>query len=551
MNKHTRFFFGQIPVFILTSTSIVLLLSCIEEVNPYDIPEAAEIVWRSSNPADGDTIDIFTTYTLEGEVLLPKHVDEIVVIADNAVGWDASPYRTNSEGRAWPKFSFGVSFADTGFHYITVKGYLADGDSIVKDLRLFTVSPLDQADLRADYGELVELKTPRVGDDVLYVWRFDGGRDPIRSDTNSAKFVVNFLSTSAELYVEKDSVQSPSCKFTVTVTDKKPPEISLIGAEMSPDKDTVYMSPGNTTLTIGAVDQESGLSHVTVNGVHVDCWAGKCVYQFDPPSGIAVSYRALDIIARDVADNEALRELTIYYDPQVLLSPELIILNPEADSQSTNKPVADIRGYIRNNDENRDMAIVIRQNGTEDTVLSARGDFSVKEDLKDSVNHIEVLLFRDDEVRIRPLDKKSFTLFYRPEVKDTTPPEIKEFRVGDSVVTNGYTTALDEIVLKVLVVDPNSEVASVWIDNKQATRNSSGYFSRSVQLAHTLEGNAIAVLAANSDLISTDGNDEITIYRNGTPSLTMRTAKGAKVNTSTTDTVNASDPDGDKLTISA
>ncbi len=538
-------------------TFAVLLLSlgvltCTEESNPYDVPDAAEIVWGDEVPADGASIPFFTTTTINGKILLSEHVNRLTVVTPGNMAEPSDTLEFDGATRGWPTFSFRASFADTGAKMITATGLLSNGDSIRADRLVYVHSPLNPRDIDAGIGSLVELRTDPVGDDVTYVWDLYFTNEILskKSGTNVVKYTIRSPAPdSGVLYVQEHERRSIGASFLITARDLTPPEITLIEAELSPTKDTVFLSRDRKTIRFEVTDnKELSVADVQVNGVDVPCSSGVCSYTLNFETTV-VKDRNITITAADFAGNTSEMALVVRYDPSQGAEP-YIDLGTKLDEQSrytTTNDTVNLYGEIQN--ASGTWGLRVTRNAVVDTVLSVTSgtpfDF-YRPVLSDTVEFL-LALYPDTTARGNPITTKRFIAI--KSAVDETPPDIEGFYVGTTLIGNTYTTSDSVITLRVQVKDQNSGVKTVYIQSKKVQDEGDGFYSAQVPLSHIPNGNTIHVIAENTyDSTTTESR---TIYYNNPPEVTFRPADIAYVGRIVVDTFDIIDPDGDALTVTA
>ncbi len=538
-------------MWVTVQTTAVLLLSlvlftCTDESNPYDVPEAAEIVWGDKTPADGSSIPFFTGTAISGKVLLPEHVKRVTITTSGNMAESSDTLVFDAATRGWPTFTFRVSFPDTGSKMITATGLLSNGDSIRADRRIYMHSPLNPPDIDTGIGIQVELKTDPVGDDVTYVWvlYFKDNVLPKKSSTNVVKYTIpSSAPDSGVLYVESPEYEQRSIgvSFMVTARDLTPPQISLIDAELSPSGDLVYLNRDRNTITFRVEDAEQSVAEVRVNGTEASCSSGLCSYTptFD---ATGVEERSITITAKDFAGNSSSKNIVVRYDPLQGGDPEIELLTrlDEQDRLSTTNRMVSIYGYVASAFGRKFGLKVL---GESDTVIQISEGFDLTRSIAGDTVVFSLELYSDTTARGNWISRKQFTAIYSSV--DETPPEIRGFHIGDTEIFDGHVTPDSIITLRVLVREDNSSVAGVDIESITATHDGDGYYSAQVTLSHVLEGNEVWVVARNE--YHDTARASITIKYNKPPKVIVKPAEVASIGEVVTDTVLYSDPEGDDV----
>ncbi|MBD3314408.1 MAG: hypothetical protein GF344_01360 [Chitinivibrionales bacterium] len=152
---------------------LVILAACTNDYNPFaDSSNAKALITAADFPV-GDSIDIFTTYNLSVGAAVAELIDSFVISASNNRYWTHGDTSVVSPAHGDGRYSFKVSFVDTGWQNITIKTFRTGGDFSSTVERVYTRSPLHQDTVVKALGDVCDLSTPGVGDrDVLYRWQF-------------------------------------------------------------------------------------------------------------------------------------------------------------------------------------------------------------------------------------------------------------------------------------------------------------------------------------------------------------------------------------------
>ncbi|NLG19085.1 MAG: hypothetical protein GX556_17310 [Fibrobacter sp.] len=253
---------------------VFLFVACTNLTNPFLDKEGAMGKIVNSGLGSRDTAGIFTTYSFIVDLYLREHLDSFKVHIDKNRLWGSSDTVVpQSAFISNYRFSFPVSFSDTGRQKIMLISYQNDGTTVKDSHHVYVKSPLYQAGIRGGIGDSIRLSTKPVSDQVVYVWDFRNGVI-IREFSPSVKIGVtaSFTSPIGELYVEDlKKKRSPSVLFPIVstgrVVDTTAPQIRSKRCNGEP-VEKYYTSRTDTMLLELDIVDASKLK-VTVNGSSV------------------------------------------------------------------------------------------------------------------------------------------------------------------------------------------------------------------------------------------------------------------------------------------
>ena len=321
MKKPTRW------LSIVLTVSLVVLLRCGEDYNPYENYSNAQIHMISSRTMlnDGDTVAIFTTETLGVFTTVSEKIDHFSIHTDSNIHWTDTCIET-PDSRI--NYRFLVSYSDTGLKSITITTERTNGDVSTQGLALHVHSPLYQEEIAAAIGEPCTLSTAPVGDRVYYYWSFGVYRDV-------EKVIMTPFSNNPDQYIRGIEVgkkrigylwvvdtlnrfKSPACAFSYQFTDDTGPKIVNTNKGLSGD--TIVTGESNFEFSIHVMD-ESGdqVDSVELVGGQFDWHSGDGLdYKeyFTDMSAYTSQHPDIVIVkAWDMQANVAIDTFFLYYDP--------------------------------------------------------------------------------------------------------------------------------------------------------------------------------------------------------------------------------------------
>ena len=215
----------RLNVFYVLISISFLVFKCTNLTNPFLDKEGAMAKFVKSDLAVIDTVDIFSTKSIRVDLYLREHLDSFKIHIDNNRLWNSSDtVVSEDEFTSKYRFSFPVSFFDTGWQYIQLISYINNGNAVTNSSKVYARSPLSQAAISGGIGDLILLSTKPVNDNVLYVWDFHNGVK-IKESTPVVKTRISasFISSVGELYIEDLAKhRSPSVLFPITSTEHIP-----------------------------------------------------------------------------------------------------------------------------------------------------------------------------------------------------------------------------------------------------------------------------------------------------------------------------------------
>lgn len=539
-----------------------VLGGCTNDENPYLDQSKSDLTVAIGGLSSGDTIEVFSTDTVTVELKLQVHIQRFTVRVDGNRYWQSvdTTVASSAYGDSW-RFSYPVSFHDTGWTMVRVWGWLENGDSIGDSISLYRHSPLNQPDITAEPGEQVELRTDPVDDPyVLYVWRFGNDSSTVNDQPTARKTLTSaafggatFIT--ASLYVKSGGKSSPADTFNVFLADKTPPAIVCLNDSLSPDSSRVYTGAVPFFFRVGSRDDGNAIAHVLINGEKADTCTVLDQYTWECTEelvSLAPAGDSLPVVveAADSRGNTAVDTFWVIYDSTLSSTPTIVVDEP-LDSAHVPSHQVTFHGDIANMYGYDTLYLTMSMDGAgepDDRILTPgnsawRWEVTMAADTADFVLALEN---RIGDVR-DTLDVAHVTVIYDSSLVDIVPPTIQSVTSGGSPVSDGFVTDLAELPLLVSVVD-QSGVAWVRIDGVDAVRQSDGTFLGSATLEHVPEGNTVTISAA--DIPGNTGDVTRLIYRNRPPRIVqLPPTRYVTSGVTHRDTVTASDPDGDPMTI--
>ncbi len=547
--------YGILPV--LLPTVILLLLTSCSRYNPFADPSNADIVVHAQSFNTGDSLQIFSTESLEVVVTVKELVERITVSAPGNRLWTEDSKTVAGPFDREP-FTFYFSYPDTGAHEITLRALRNDGSSTARTLTALVGSPLFQNDLSYYIGDTVVLKTPRVRDtDVEYIWRF-GEVTRYSSTRCSLKVVLNppRMQGTGELMVAADDRVSPIAPFYYAGLDTTRPTILCINNGYF-GADTVYTGDTVFTFKVYISDgSDDGVDSASVNGTPFDQVSRETHLKVIPDmtSYTHLSPLRLEVYALDDYrfGNEAEETFVVIFSPDSARTDpfRILIESPEAESTVTSIPKFRMVGHISAKPGTNSAATLLflvndSLRGAPLPVSSSAPSWN--RDLQLARGKNEIRITATDNTTGQTIAAARRVIIYDPEIPDTTGPRILEI-TADGAPAHEYMSPHATVLIGVKVVDEISEVQLVEIDGEPAPRDSADFsrYYRPAALEHTIEGTEVVVRAVD-EAGNTTVNTVILYYNRKpyvprTPEPTVIEAESPYI-----DTVEFYDPDGDTL----
>jgi hypothetical protein len=536
---------------------IACMLFCSHEYNPFtDFNNAATFISHCSLK-DMDTVQIFSTESLQVSVAVKELVDSFRVSATANRLWTRPESTVSNLSFANEPFTFFVSFYDTGRQSIVMTTYRSNNNQCKESLTVYCTSPLDQTPISAVALDSVTLRTARVKDrDVTYFWSFGAGThliSPVCSTTVSLSAPV--VSGIGTLWVWDGHVSSPRDSFSFVLRDTIGPVIACANDNSYISNDTIYTSDSVFTFRALITDNFTGtVDSTSVNGFSFDGKNGTVYYKlFDrvfthpPTAPLLLSVYALDHFHNG---NAAQRNFRLVFSNSVphAKKVDIVILSPAHDSSVVTTPVFLCAGRIDNHSlDSLDLTLHASVNGVSDPAIQtiSGSNRSWEWNLSLITGEDTVRIIATDNKDGTVLDLKEFRLFYTPDAPDTVPPLILAV-VADGMPAQGLYTGASTVVVGVKAFDAGSGIDTLLINGVVCPSAPGFWYYDTVALRHSVQGNQIPVTAV--DRKKNAVQQTVIIYRNRPPVIqTWPKSSFITADSAYTDTIGAFDPDNDTL----
>lgn len=549
---------GRKPA-VLCTALLFLLMNC-SRYNPFEDASNADFAIQTQSFVSGDTLEIFSTESLEVVITVKELVERITVSAPGNRLWSEDEKSISGTFEREP-FAFRFSYSDTGNHEITLRAIRNDGSSSVRTLTNHVVSPLHQSVLSYHIGDTIELRTPPVRDsDVEYIWQF-GEVTRYSSARCSLRVVLDPPRTQGTgvLMVADRNHLSPASPFYYAGLDTTRPVILCVNKGYF-GADTIYTGDTLFSFMVHISDgTEQAVDSASVNGKPFDQISGKVYRKLIPDMTeyTQVSPLRLQVYALDDYrfGNEAGDSFVVIFSPDSAQTDPLkvIVESPDADTIVTGTPGFNVVGHISTKpDTGLSVTLLFFVNdslkGAPLPVSSSQNSWSRNLQLARGENRIRVTA--TDNYTGETIATARRLIVYDPQIPDTTGPRILEI-TANGIPAHEYMSPHSTVLISVRAVDENSGIRLVEIDGvvaQQDTAEPSRFF-RPAALEHRTDGTEIMVRALDEA-----GNETVTavvVYYNRrpyvprTPDPTVIEAESLYV-----DTIEFFDPDGDTLTYS-
>lgn len=540
----------KLSVIFVLSCLLFLVFTCTDLTNPFVDKQGSMAKIVKKGLLVTDTVDIFSTESVLVELYLKEHLDSFKIHIDNNRLWNSSDIAIpKSKFVSKYSFAFPVSFFDIGWQSIKLISYVNNGTTVTDSCSVYAKSPLRQSAVSGAIGDSILLSTDSVNDDVLYIWDLHNGviiKEP--TPVVKTRITTSFASLVGELYVEDlNGHRSPSVLFPINSTEQSDLKITC-------KNDSVFMdSIYSTTAALKFSLEVSGAQHLKSARVNKK--------SFDD----SLRMGELFILNYNVNDLDTIKEpvkldITItdnlgrnfsksYYIHYVKIKPVINVLYP-VDSMQTIDTSVSVLGNIVNFQQYSNLFLLVKNNGVSQTKINITKDkpvFSFDVSVPNSSNHISLILYPDSLEIGSKVTETDFYVFYNPEFKDTTPPQIRRILCNNETVESNYISRTDSVLLQMDIVD-NSKL-TVTVNGKPPEKGSDElYYSTKVFVEHKKDSTAFVINAMDSSGYSV--TDTVFIKYNRlpqwikTPSFSVITAgESSKFE------VTASDSDNDTLFI--
>jgi hypothetical protein len=536
-------------------------MRCAHDDNPYGDPSNARAVVSSASFADRDTVNIFTTETLQTMIAVRELVDSVTVIAENnRLGPDTMVIR--HPANAGPNTCL-ISFSDTGWTTILVSTFRKNSEKISTEYLIYCRSPLSQPDIRGNYGAGISLHAGTIGDrDVLYHWDFGNGiaiTSPVPDTSAVIKFTV--YDTIGSVWVSDPDGRHPSPKtgFSYFLKDNAGPRIVCVNPSYS-NSDTILtgdttfylrlkISDPAQTLPVYSTQVNSDTFRIREDPYYIQIFSHMDkIVQFIPVVVSAMDNQHFQNISRDT--------FFLRFSDTMSHSNSLLFTmkDPATDSSVSKVSVKGILGQLEDYAHDSISVVVkMRFNGVPktppDTVpvkLSGKCNFLCT--LSVGINKIGLVAY---SMNGDSLAAKTIQILYDPSIIDTAPPVILEITV-DGRDADNYFTPRNSALVKIIAFDEASGIKAMQINGGTvpAAPDGHGFIWRdTVMLTHTPAGNTFTVSAMDND--SNVTKRSFTLYKNSAPVVTHTPSFAGKVyaGSAYSDNLVCQDNDNDTVTV--
>lgn len=543
---------------------LMLTMACVHctRGNPFAGSRNAglHVSWQSV--ADGDTLSMFTTRSIELIVTVKERVDSFSVSCENNILLPGADTIVTEEQFIEEPFSFSFSFHDTGWQDVVLSVFRQGGDLVRDTLSVYVVSLLDQDSVDAFWGAFETLKTTAVGDkNVTYHWAF--GAVEYESQVCSTRVLLepSLFTGTGRLWVSSGTCTSPIDSFYFALSDTGKPTITCVN---SPDNDTIYTADTLFNLMVRIDDDAGGtLDSTSVNGLPFDGNSGHVffklferMHEHTVASPLALGVYALD---RFQYGNVATDTFVVIFSPDsATSSPVRIRVNaPGQDTTIMGTAQYQVQGGV-DNVSTLPLSLLLFLNGIQDSVLLSldRGhtDWEWSLDLKLGENVVEV--FARDTSTSTTLDSAQLVLVLDPFLVDTLPPVVmrimtyvwNENDVQISTDLDGHITDKPSVKVWARLYDDGVGIDTVTINETHIpNRPGTSWYVTTVPIEHIPSGNEIVVVA--TDRTGNRTQETAVVFRNLPPVMeTVPQPRTIVAEDPYADSVSAFDPDGDTVT---
>lgn len=556
----------------LALLALCVLWGCSDETNPYLDPAKSgiSVVAYDAVGGDtlqhGDTVQIFSADTVFVLLMLQAHVDSFVFEAhDNRLWMPGDTVVRHAAFGDKYVFPFVVSYYETGLDTIRARAFLSNGDVLADSLIVTRASPLNQQQVQAQAGDLVELSTTPVADDfVLYVWKV--GQDSVVNDQpNTVTQFASPMFAQGELYVKLGGVRSPSQQFQVVVRDNLPPTMTVLNDSVSADGAHVYT--GNVAFrlevrfsdpssdTIGAAlfastypDWDYFDECVSVGGGIWDCAEQ---FYWLPTDGDSLW---VVVFATDPDSNYLLDTLWVHYDSTLITTPTIRIDEPAVDFEVVASRSLYLRGVVEDFTGDDTLHLFAGVNEAGDSAYQAitrsNTNWQMYLELDDTDSNLVSFVLVDAiaEGIYEYVHVAYRWVLYDSSATDSLPPDFLMVSYNGARLDSGDVLPASPVELVVSTYDP-SGVSSVTINGGPTSpAGEAGVFAGTVELVHTTAGNTVTIEAV--DAFGNRASTTRFVYLNIPPEITgVPQAPVVPAGGTLVDSVVVSDADGDAVAV--
>lgn len=535
-----------------------LLLLCSREYNPFADYGNAGLYVVHQSLRNRDTLDIFSTETLQVRVTVKELVEKF------SVSTTANRLWTNPESTIvaaqFPQepFTFCFSYYDTGWRTVVTTVYTTNSRVVTDSMHVYLRSVLHQDSVFVFAHDSVRLRTGPVRDrDVAYYWSFGPGVSFV-SPVCSLKvmFPLATMFGTGNMWVWDGKYSSPADSFHFWVRDTVAPAITCVNNAVIRN-DTIFTGDSAFNLRVQIADDLGlGIDSASVNGLPFDSHSGSVyfklfdkTYQYPASSAIAFTIFALD---RFVNGTSARKTYWLAFSSAIPQSQKasIMVLSPGSDTSVVAISPYPVSGsIIKNSASPLNCSVDLYVNGSENSRIwqisdsTALWQWSVS--LNPGRNPVRIVAV-DNETGVT-LDEKDLSLVYTSSASDTGSPRILDIE-ANGVPAQGQYTAAGNAALAVEVIDDVSPIDSLSINGKAVSGSGYWYYD-TIPLQHIAMGNLVTVKA--SDKKGNVSRSAAVIFRNNLPIVTrLPRTSSIYADSLYRDSVLAFDPDNDSLTLS-
>lgn len=548
---------------------------CSDERNPYKDTSRSDVrIVCYGNAADtlidGDTIEIFATDTMYVELTLQTHIsgfrfsaagNRLIPLSDTTIS------RSTFAGGALPwRFAFPVSFYDTGWVVVRVAAGIDNADSVRDSLRIYRVSPLDQADISAQPGQTVVFSTRPVQDYALYVWQIGSDSSTVNDAPTTARVMSEDRFVKGLLWVRAGQYRSPADSFQLLMGDTVPPAVVCLGDSLSDDSMHVYTGNIPFYLQVRVTDAGGAIVSAGLVGGEFDEidtitsreWLCTQGILWLPAFGDSLPVL---VEARDQSDNFAYDTIWVHYDSSLVTKPIVRILDPPVDFAQVPGSTVTVSGDIGNIAGYDTLVLVCYVN--DDTASGARFISAALPSwswrvILNSPNDTNWVGFALYDLNYGPSDTtyELLHIAYRaivvdPGMPDATPPVIAHILDSSAgEIRDGYVSQVSPIDVAAQVYDL-SGIDTVLMNGIRAALYSAdlGLYAATVPIGHVRDGVELRVYARDS--YGNTASAVRKVYRNVAPRIvSMPKGTYAQSGRVYRDSVSVYDSDNDTAQVS-
>jgi hypothetical protein len=558
MNKKTKNIrMYQTSITGLLSICMVFLF-CTQPYNPFTDYENAGISIEHQTFFSGDTIEVFSTQSIQVIVTAKAMLDSFRISASGNRLWNKSDSLVKSQDFSKEPFTFSFSFYDSLQHQIFLTSFRTNGQSVSETLMVFARVPLGQDDIHCFDGQRITLKTTPVQDaGTGYYWSLGAG-SVYFSPICSVSVIVHAAKTSGmgAVWVSDGTWHSPADSFWYALVDTLSPVIQCVN-EGNFLSDTIIIGDTLFNFKLQITDGSDG----AVDSASID---GKVFDRRDRSIFFYKLFERMDrytlanplrvsVYAKDRFENgnSIIRVYWIAFSDTVTPSAlaKIVIESPSVDSLSVDAAMFHIAGRIENNRlDSVDCELKAYVNDSLQssilrvTELNPNWEWDIP--LAAGINSVRLVATKYGTAI--EAATQVFIIQRQPGAPDIVGPTIFEI-TADGQNATGYYTSKAKVKIGTRLSDP-SGVDSVYINTMPISVSSltQSWFYDSVTLTHVPQGNEVTV--RTFDRLGNSSVKSVVVFRNRTTVYQKRPAS-ARIETDTLwhDSVSAVDPDGDSL----